>query len=243
MATYVKIASNTVGAGGVASVTFSSIPSTYTDLILKFSARNAADSSQGFITFNGSATSYTGKRLYGSGSAASSDAGNTTNFNPSCVTASSYTASTFGNAEVYIPNYAGSNYKSVSIDAVTENNATTAYGGVFAGLWSNTAAITSITVTANGGNLAQYSTFTLYGVSNAQEINMADTKIVVNCETGEVEKIELTAAEIAQRDAEAAAYAEAEAAREAEATAKQAAKADLLAKLGITADEAKLLLG
>lgn len=167
MATYIKIASNTVGAGGVASVTFSSIASTYTDLILKFSARNTADSSQGLITLNGSATSFTGRRLYGSGSTVSADAGNTTNFNPSSVTASSYTANTFGNGEIYIPNYAGSNNKIVGIDAVTENNATTAYGGVFAGLWSNTSAVTSITITANTGNIAQYSTFTLYGVSNA----------------------------------------------------------------------------
>lgn len=72
---------------------------------------------------------------------------------------------------------------------------------------------------------------------------MADTKIVVNCETGEVQEIELTAEEIATRTAEAAAYAKAEADREAEAKAKADAKAALLAKLGITADEAALLLG
>ena len=72
---------------------------------------------------------------------------------------------------------------------------------------------------------------------------MADTKIVVNCETGEVQEIELTAEEIATRTAEAAAYAEAEAEREAAALEADKAKAALLAKLGITADEAKLLLG
>ena len=71
---------------------------------------------------------------------------------------------------------------------------------------------------------------------------MADTKIVVNCETGEVSEVELTAEEIAQRAADAQAFAEAQAAAEAEAAAKEAAKADLLAKLGITEDEAKLLL-
>jgi|688.fasta_scaffold551810_1 hypothetical protein len=68
-----------------------------------------------------------------------------------------------------------------------------------------------------------------------------DTPIrtVVNAITGEIQEIEFTAAEIAQRKAEAAA---AEADREAEATAKAADKAALLAKLGITADEAALLL-
>ena len=68
------------------------------------------------------------------------------------------------------------------------------------------------------------------------------TRVEVNCETGEQTVIELTDAEIADMEA---AQAEAEAARvaaEAEAAAKEAAKADLLAKLGITADEAKLLL-
>lgn len=68
------------------------------------------------------------------------------------------------------------------------------------------------------------------------------TKIVVDCSTGAVEEVPLTAEEIAQREADAAAWAEQKAAEEAEAAAKEAAKAELLAKLGITADEAKLLL-
>jgi len=72
---------------------------------------------------------------------------------------------------------------------------------------------------------------------------MADTKIIVNCETGEVTEVELTAEEVAQRTADAAAYAAEEAQKEAEAEAKATAKAALLTKLGITADEAALLLG
>jgi len=162
--TYSKLATYTVGSGGISEVVLAAIPQNYTDLIVKFSARNSADSSQTLITLNGSTSSYTGKRLYGSGSVATSDAGNTANMNPSSVSASTYTASAFGNAEIYIPDYTSSNYKSISIDAVSENNAATAYGGIFAGLWSNTAPITSITFIANGGNMTQYSTFTLYGV-------------------------------------------------------------------------------
>lgn len=72
---------------------------------------------------------------------------------------------------------------------------------------------------------------------------MADTKIEVNCATGEVIETELTADEVAARTAEAAAYAAAEAEREAATVEAEKAKAALLAKLGITADEAKLLLG
>ena len=72
------------------------------------------------------------------------------------------------------------------------------------------------------------------------------TKIVVNCETGETTELELTAEEIAQREADAAAFAEAEAAREAEAAAKAAlkesAKAKLVAGTPLTAEEAAVLV-
>jgi hypothetical protein len=72
---------------------------------------------------------------------------------------------------------------------------------------------------------------------------MADTKIVVDCSTGEVSEIELTAEEVAQREADAKAYADAKAVEEADKAAKAADKAALLEKLGISEDEAKLLLG
>ena len=72
---------------------------------------------------------------------------------------------------------------------------------------------------------------------------MADTKIVVDCSTGEVSEIELTAEEVAQREADAKAFADTKAQEDADKAAKDAAKAALLAKLGITEDEAKLLLG
>lgn len=70
---------------------------------------------------------------------------------------------------------------------------------------------------------------------------MADTKIVVNCETGEVSELELTADEVAQRAKDAADYARAKADEDKAAADKATAKAALLAKLGITADEAALL--
>lgn len=71
---------------------------------------------------------------------------------------------------------------------------------------------------------------------------MADTKVIVNCETGEVAEVELTAEEIQQREDDRIAY---EAAKAEEATAaalKAEAKAGLLERLGITAEEAELLL-
>jgi hypothetical protein len=72
---------------------------------------------------------------------------------------------------------------------------------------------------------------------------MADTKIVVDCSTGEVSEIELTAQELATRVVDAKAYADEKAVEDAEKAAKAYEKAALLERLGITAEEATLLLG
>jgi hypothetical protein len=71
---------------------------------------------------------------------------------------------------------------------------------------------------------------------------MMTNKIIVDCSTGEVQEIALTAEEIAEREAMAKEYADQKAAEEVIATAKAEAKAALLDRLGITAEEAKLLL-
>ena len=69
------------------------------------------------------------------------------------------------------------------------------------------------------------------------------TKLIINCETGEQTEVELTAEEIAQREADAKAYEAEVKAKEADAATKATAKAELLDKLGITAEEAALLVG
>jgi hypothetical protein len=69
---------------------------------------------------------------------------------------------------IYLPNYAGSNNKSLSLDSAFENNSSTAYLNMVAGLWSSSAAITSLKVyPASASNFAQYSTAYLYGVKNS----------------------------------------------------------------------------
>jgi hypothetical protein len=167
--TFIKIASVTVGSGGASTIDFTSIPSTYTDLFLKISGRNTQPSSILYLTFNGSTSGYSYRRLYGNGSSAASDsASSTSSIAFIAFQVSTYTANTFSSSEVYVPNYAGSNHKSVSIDEVTENNATLSVAALDAGLWANTAAITSITLTPDSsGNFAQYSTATLYGIKNS----------------------------------------------------------------------------
>jgi hypothetical protein len=72
---------------------------------------------------------------------------------------------------------------------------------------------------------------------------MADTKIIVNCETGEVQELELTAEEVARRAADADAYAVQKAAEDAAAEAKADAKAAIADRLGLTADDLAILLG
>lgn len=169
--TFTLIASSTVGAGGATAFDFTSIPSTYTDLCLKFSAR-VTDSGAVFayLTFNNSGgTAYSYRNLYGISSAAYSDSNSSFAYVPVGYTVnSSQTASTFSNGEVYVPNYAGSTNKSFSNDGVAESNsATGVVNGFTAGLWANTAAINRITLTAQAGSFVQYSTAYLYGVKNA----------------------------------------------------------------------------
>jgi len=167
-----KIQTVTVGSGGSATIEFTSIPQTYTDLKIVLSVRSDRSSgtqSDFQLRFNGNSSNYSRRTVQGSGSAASSVSGSAESYGfIGTATQDTDTASVFGSAEVYIPNYTSANNKSYSADVVRENNATSGFQGLIAGLWSNTAAITSITfyVESNTQNFKQYSTATLYGVSN-----------------------------------------------------------------------------
>jgi len=172
MPTYTQIGTAiTVGSGGSATIDFTSIPSTYTDLVLVTSARTNRTSAQEdslAISFNGSTANFTVVAMYGDGASAQTSAFTTNGAIRLVATTDISTASTFGNSSLYIPNYAGSTNKSFSIDAVTENNGATAWAFLAAGLWSNSAAINQITLTPLvGTSIKQYSTAYLYGVSNA----------------------------------------------------------------------------
>jgi hypothetical protein len=149
------------------SITFSSIPQTFTDLVLVSSLRGNEFCR---ISLNGSDANTTMKTLWGLTGAVWT--GNYSQlWQP--VGRGSSTANTFSNNQVYITNYRLSTGKAVSIDAVDENNSGASYGSyqlVASGLWNNTAAVSSITLTsldANlnpSGNFATGSTATLYGV-------------------------------------------------------------------------------
>ena len=159
------------GAAGAASVTFANIPQTgYTDLKLVVSARTNYAGINDYlkVTINGNTSSLTQRFLYGSGSAAGSGSyGSPANSILATLNGATSTTSTFGNAELYIPNYASSNYKSISVDDVTETNATAVQCDFYAALWSSASAITTLLLNPYYGTLfSAYSTFSLYGVSN-----------------------------------------------------------------------------
>jgi hypothetical protein len=173
--TYTLISSNTVGSGGASSISFTSIPGTYTDLLVKVSARGTDNSANGwnngYLTFNSSATGYASNILIGRGDlSAAAFTGTSTELGYAFYLSNSVTTSnTFASTDIYIPNYTGSNNKSVSSDFVEENNAARAIMGLQAGLWSNSSAITSITLApaAGAGNFVQYTTATLYGIKKS----------------------------------------------------------------------------
>lgn len=153
------------------SVTFSSIPNTYTDLKLVVSARGSHIYAQAnaYITYNGSSSNYKEILTYGYGGAAGSTSAST---DPYIIwgimmTGGGATANTFGNSEIYIPNYASSNYKSSYTNNATENNGTEGWNAMDTALWSNTSAITSITLTADNGSFVSGSSFYLYGIKNS----------------------------------------------------------------------------
>jgi hypothetical protein len=164
--TYNLIASNSVGSGGAGAFTFSSIPSTYTDLQIVASLRDtsASASSAVYLSFNGVSSGYSTKNLYGNGGSVNTNSSSTGYSGE--TDASTAAANTFSNLSIYIPNYTSSNTKSVSVDNAMEDYTTTAYLNLIAWNSTTTAAITSVTLTP-ATLFVQNSTFYLYGIKNS----------------------------------------------------------------------------
>jgi hypothetical protein len=169
--TYELIASATVGASPVSTIDFSSIPATYTDLCLKMSLRTDRGGIFDYATinFNNSAADYTLRVL--EGVPASVFSYNQSTFGVNLIgraDGATATSNTFASIELYLPNYAGSRNKSMSIDSAQEDNNVTAYLDMFASQWSQTTAINRLTITNGTGNsYVQYSTAYLYGIKNS----------------------------------------------------------------------------
>lgn len=173
MATTCKLIAKTVLGSSASNIEFTSIPATYTDLLVVCSLRTdrAVHAETVRLTFNGASTNYSERMLYGDSAGATSYSNTTAYLGAIFANSASATSSTFGNADIYIPNYAGSTNKSVSATSVTETNSGTqnqAFIGAFAGLWSSTAAITSLRLApVTGPNFVSGSSAYLYGILKA----------------------------------------------------------------------------
>lgn len=172
MATTCKLIAKNVLGSSASSVTFSSIPGTYTDLYLVISARSSSGDLQvgqaDFLYMNLNSTNQSSHRyLYGIGSGSGSATSPTRGLgfltDPNC------TANTFASIEIYIPNYTSAVAKSVSATSVTENNATAATMAAHAALFSTvTSAVTTIDLTTeDAANFVTGSSFFLYGITKA----------------------------------------------------------------------------
>jgi hypothetical protein len=167
--TYKALSTVTVGAGGAASISFTNIPQTYTDLVIQVSGRdNRTNLTDDFgIQINGSTSTFSYRAVVGSGSSVSA---NSNTFSVAGIwNGNTSTSSIFGNATIYIPNYTSSNPKAITSDSVMENNGAYSELWLTGTLWNTSTPITSITIVGNnvGSTILQHSTATLYGVFNA----------------------------------------------------------------------------
>lgn len=171
-ATYQLIGSNTLTTP-TASVTFSSIPQTYTDLVLKMTLRAESPNPAGDrikVVFNGSSSSiYSATNILGSGSSGfgSSNLSNQTFLTLRYTNEDGMTANSFGIAELYIPSYTSSNNKPMGGISVQETNITNARMSATAGLFRSSSAISSIELLPFELNWASGSSFDLYGIKNS----------------------------------------------------------------------------
>jgi len=172
-ATYTLINSNVLTTT-TASVEFTGIPSTFTDIVLRYSPRTVGTGNTynyQMLQFNSSGgTAYSNTRLYTDGGTPTSDRrSNDDAMYDWLINSNSSTSNTFSSTEIYIPSYTASQSKPISLVSVLEGN-TSSVGDWFiftqAHLWRNNAAITSLKV-QGGASFAAGSSFYLYGISNA----------------------------------------------------------------------------
>jgi len=170
---YESIATTTVGSGGTATITFSSISSSYKHLQLRILARSdrtVVNNDYLEVNFNSdTGANYSFHQLLGDGSAASANSGTSqNNILVSRIATTTGGASIFGGIVLDILDYANTNkYKTTrSLGGADQNGSGLIYFN--SGLWMNTAAITSITVKpSSANNFVQYSQIALYGIKGA----------------------------------------------------------------------------
>ena len=163
--TYNPIATTTLGSAA-SSITFSSIPNTYTDLRLVFVGTSASNGQVVTIQFNSdTATNYSWIRFNGDGATASAISAQNVSSLQATYQGTSTTIPIMCTWDVF--SYTGSTYKTVLMSASEDKNGSGGTG-VKVGMWRSTSAINTILITINGAqNFNSGTTATLYGIKAA----------------------------------------------------------------------------
>ena len=170
---YDSIATTTVGSGGASSITFSSIPSTYTHLQVRMISRSTRSQTSDYISLQLNSDTGSNYAYHGFGGDGASTVafgyGTQTFMDIERATASSANANVFGVSVFDISDYTNTNkYKTMRCLGGFDNNGN---GEIYliSGLWQNTNAVNTITLKAQAGtsNFAQYTTAALYGIKGA----------------------------------------------------------------------------
>jgi hypothetical protein len=168
---YESIATTTVGSGGQATVSFTSIPATYKHLQIRCISRGtiAATFTNVNLRFNSDSSSiYRTHWLDGNGtSALGEDSGASPEIYFGVGVGANANANVFGASVCDILDYASTNKFKVTRSLAGEDNNGNGFLGLISGLWRSTAAVTQIDITPNSGNFVQYSSFALYGIKGA----------------------------------------------------------------------------
>jgi hypothetical protein len=163
------IESKTLGTAQ-AQIDFTSVPQDGTDLVLWLSATGSGTGDSLIVRFNNdTGNNYSWRRLSGDGSNTSSDSASSVSYilGPQITTA---TTTNFGSTSMYVPNYSGNTAKSVSFDGVTETNATTSQQNLLAGLYTQTTAITTVSLrTFNANNFSIGTIASLYKITKGSD--------------------------------------------------------------------------
>jgi hypothetical protein len=155
-----------------AGVTFSALPTTYTDLVLRASVRGVDSGINTVFRLKINAdtgSNYSSTRLLGYDGVASSNrsSNEADNIATAFFNLSTSTSNTFANIEVYVPHYLSTANKPISGSGATENNASTGVNSAYAVLYRNSSAITSLEFFTNTTGFVSGSSFYLYGIKNS----------------------------------------------------------------------------
>ena len=160
----IKIAQTVVSGSSTSVVTFSSVPQTYSQLLIVFQIATAPADATIAVNFNGDSTSghYAWTEEYGQDSTTGADDNLTTTAIK--IAGGTYTSPYPTSGQIMVPNYAGSTLYKGTFGQYSTWNGTHYYTVIVNGLWGVSSAITSVSVTALSADFAAGSVITLYGI-------------------------------------------------------------------------------